>query len=137
MKHFISYLDNGQIVKTGVCSDEDLILQGNNVIEGIADDSTQYIVNGYIVSLPLKPNQYCAFNYITYQWVDLRTPETQWPIVRSERNIKLQNSDWTDTASAPERLGQELYNQWQTYRQALRDVTNQSDPFDITWPTPP
>jgi len=24
-----------------------------------------------------------------------------------------------------------------TYRQALRDITKQSDPFDITWPDDP
>ena len=24
-----------------------------------------------------------------------------------------------------------------TYRQALRDITDQSDPFDITWPAKP
>jgi hypothetical protein len=26
---------------------------------------------------------------------------------------------------------------WAIYRQALRDITNQADPFNITWPTPP
>jgi len=26
---------------------------------------------------------------------------------------------------------------WQTYRQSLRDITNQSDPYDITWPNIP
>ena len=26
---------------------------------------------------------------------------------------------------------------WRTYRQQLRDVTSQPDPFNIVWPTPP
>ncbi|MEC8553197.1 MAG: phage tail assembly chaperone, partial [Pseudomonadota bacterium] len=26
---------------------------------------------------------------------------------------------------------------WQAYRQALRDVPSQSDPYNITWPTKP
>jgi hypothetical protein len=26
---------------------------------------------------------------------------------------------------------------WAAYRQALRDVTLQPDPFNIVWPTPP
>jgi hypothetical protein len=27
--------------------------------------------------------------------------------------------------------------EWSAYRQALRDVTTQTDPFSITWPTKP
>lgn len=58
-------------------------------------------------------------------------------INRIKRNKLLLESDWTDTASAPFRLGDEVYQQWQTYRQALRDITNQADPFNIVWPVPP
>jgi hypothetical protein len=59
-------------------------------------------------------------------------------VARAQRNLLLQQSDWTDTASASARLGQELYNQWQIYRQALRDITDQPGyPYDIVWPTPP
>jgi hypothetical protein len=61
----------------------------------------------------------------------------QWRIVRDERDTLLGRSDWTDTTTAPARLGQELYDSWQAYRQALRDITNQPDPFQIVWPTPP
>lgn len=61
----------------------------------------------------------------------------QWELVRLERNGLLAASDWTDTASAPARLGEELYGAWQTYRQALRDVTTQADPANIIWPVAP
>jgi hypothetical protein len=30
-----------------------------------------------------------------------------------------------------------ITEEWRTYRQALRDITNQSSPFTITWPTKP
>jgi hypothetical protein len=71
--------------------------------------------------------------------LELKPPSIndQWNVIRQLRNGFLQASDWTDTYSAPSRLGQNLYNQWQTYRQALRDVTNQEDPFNIQWPTKP
>lgn len=56
----------------------------------------------------------------------------QWDSVRAERNKKLADCDWTqlpdvsvDTAS------------WAAYRQELRDVTNQTDPFAIVWPVEP
>ena len=55
--------------------------------------------------------------------------------IRRQRNHLLAATDWTDTASAPTRLGATLYGEWQAYRQALRDITLQEDP--ITWPTPP
>jgi hypothetical protein len=55
-----------------------------------------------------------------------------------KRQALLEASDWTDTVSAPARLGQALYQSWQTYRQELRDVTNQPGyPNNIVWPTPP
>jgi hypothetical protein len=53
--------------------------------------------------------------------------------VRAERNTKLTASDWTQVADAPVDKAA-----WATYRQALRDVTEQSGfPWTITWPTQP
>jgi hypothetical protein len=55
----------------------------------------------------------------------------------NQRLSLLVASDWTDTASAVTRLGPK-YNEWQTYRQALRDITKQSGyPFNVVWPTQP
>jgi hypothetical protein len=57
---------------------------------------------------------------------------------RSDRDRLLAACDWTDTASAPARLGAELYAQWQAYRQALRDITHQPGwPAAVQWPAPP
>jgi hypothetical protein len=82
------------------------------------------------------------YHLATKTAVDIRTDQQKYDqqaaLVRDQRNNLLAESDWTDTASAPTRLGQELYDQWQTYRQALRDVTAQPGyPFNIVWPTPP
>lgn len=59
----------------------------------------------------------------------------QWASVRDERDSKLQECDWTQLPDVP--LTQEQKAQWVTYRQALRDVTSQPDPFNITWPVAP
>ena len=67
--------------------------------------------------------------------VQARQVPEQWIIVRGDRNKKLLNCDWTQLGDVP--LTAEQVQQWQTYRQALRDITTQSDPFNITWPTPP
>jgi hypothetical protein len=53
--------------------------------------------------------------------------------VRTSRGDKLKDSDWTQVADAPVNKAS-----WATYRQALRDVTQQSGfPWTITWPTQP
>ena len=61
--------------------------------------------------------------------------DLQWKIVRAMRNQKLQESDWTQFADVP--LTPEQRAEWVTYRQELRDVTNQPDPFHIIWPVEP
>ena len=55
--------------------------------------------------------------------------DTQWQVVRSQRNQMLKDSDWTQLADSPVDK-----KAWATYRQALRDLTKQADPFKITWP---
>lgn len=53
--------------------------------------------------------------------------------VRSERNALLSLSDWTQVADAPVNK-----SAWATYRQALRDITQQSGfPNNVIWPTKP
>ena len=59
--------------------------------------------------------------------------EYEWNAVRAQRNFRLATCDWTQLADAP--LTDEKRLEWASYRQALRDITNQSDPFNITWPT--
>jgi len=53
--------------------------------------------------------------------------------VRTERNQKLKDSDWTQVADAPVDKAA-----WATYRQALRDITSQAGfPWDVIWPDAP
>lgn len=59
----------------------------------------------------------------------------QWKSVRDDRNKRLFECDWTQLPDAP--LTDEQKTAWQAYRQALRDVTQQTDPFNITWPAKP
>ena len=59
----------------------------------------------------------------------------QWDEVRSERNHRLAQTDWEITKHTEN--GTAIPESLKTYRQALRDITDQSDPFDITWPAKP
>jgi hypothetical protein len=59
--------------------------------------------------------------------------EQQAKSVRTTRDEKLKDSDWTQVADAP--VDKTV---WATYRQELRDLTKQSGfPWEVTWPTQP
>lgn len=59
-------------------------------------------------------------------------PAARWDAIRTERNARLAASDWTQLPDAPVD-----HAAWAAYRQALRDITEQPDPFNITWPVEP
>lgn len=59
----------------------------------------------------------------------------QWSRIRLDKKYYLENSDWTQLPDAP--LSDAKKMEWVQYRQAIRDVTNQPDPFNIDWPVPP
>ena len=59
--------------------------------------------------------------------------ENQWFIIRETRNELLSECDWTQLADIPT----ETKSIWSEYRQSLRDITSQSNPFSITWPVKP
>ena len=56
--------------------------------------------------------------------------------LRQLRQRYLQDSDWTQMPDSP--LSEEKKTEWQTYRQALRDITlTATSCSDVTWPTEP
>jgi hypothetical protein len=79
---------------------------------------------------------------VEYQKVRNKTPQEieeelngQWTVIRYRRNEFLTECDWTQLSDSP--LSEQKKEEWKTYRQSLRDITVQSDPFNIIWPTKP
>lgn len=59
-----------------------------------------------------------------------------WQILRAERDALLVASDWTQLADTE--LTEAERAAWADYRQALRDLPEQTtDPLAPDWPTPP
>ena len=56
-----------------------------------------------------------------------------WEQMRAYRNELIKLSDWTQGADVPDTIKLK----WQSYRQALRDITNASSTSDVVWPTEP
>ena len=68
----------------------------------------------------------------------LPTDEELAAAARGKRDHLLTASDWTQLPDAREAMGAEKAEEWDTYRQALRDVPQQSGfPRDIMWPVKP
>ena len=61
--------------------------------------------------------------------------QERWDEVRVRRDALLQRSDWTQVADAP--LATDAVAAWRSYRQALRDLPDQGDPFWLVWPQQP
>jgi len=59
----------------------------------------------------------------------------EWFGIRDERNARLYSSDWTQLVDSP--LTEEQKNAWRQYRQELRDITNQANPFEVIYPVQP
>lgn len=61
--------------------------------------------------------------------------ELKWQEIREHRNTLLSECDWTQFQDSPV-TGSKL-TEWQTYRQSLRDITSNENPFTLVWPTQP
>jgi hypothetical protein len=59
--------------------------------------------------------------------------ENQWEEIRLIRNQLLAECDWTQLSD----VSQIIKDLWTVYRQELRDITNQQNPFNIEWPIKP
>jgi len=59
--------------------------------------------------------------------------EDRWEVIRILRNELLLECDWTQLADIPA----ETKELWQIYRQELRNITLQTNPFLIVWPVKP
>jgi hypothetical protein len=131
VKQFIIYDEQGFILRCGNCADSDIDLQARDsesVIEGIADDSTQMIINGVVCDKP-EPE-----GLTDEELIAIAHPE-----IRARRNERLIKSDWTQFQDSP--LSDTKKLEWADYRQVLRDIpdtySGATSIDDIIWPTKP
>lgn len=116
---------DGTIVKQVFCRVEDVALntsEGQSWLPYDGAAANKKVSQGQIVDIAAED-------------VVARELALAWPLARKRRDTLLRDSDWTQLPDVP--LSEERRQQWETYRQALRDVTDQPDPFNIVWPAPP
>ena len=91
-------------------------------------------------AFPDRPDFKHTWNWVTKTWEDPRTEEQKYNqaanTVKEKRAKLLADSDWvviraTDTVTP-------IPQDWQTYRQQLRDITQQPEfPYNVVWPVKP
>jgi hypothetical protein len=138
IKYYIIYNALGQILRTGSCAESDFDVQaqtGEFIIEGQANQLTQYIKDKQVADLPPQPEgKFYFYDYSTSQWVQNTTLLGQSII--TQRDALLYASDWTQIPNAP--LTTQQVQEWATYRQELRDIPQQSGfPTNVTFPVAP
>ena len=143
----IAIIQNNEIVNTGTLQSlfpnisfprtgpNDEWKAENGVVDLLAsrsfDEATQhletvdaYLEDGVAYTVRVVTN---SDEYNTQRAAD------EWTEVRSLRDMYLQESDWTQLPD----VSNVDKTAWATYRQQLRDITTQADPFNITWPSTP
>ena len=84
------------------------------------------------------PKQYVQSHFVGQDDTrDARILAEKWVNVRAERDRRIAATDWRVIVASESDEGSDLSSNWKNYRKALRDITEQSDPDNITWPTEP
>jgi hypothetical protein len=87
--------------------------------------------NGVFLTKPPQPSPSHKWNDAEFVWE--ADNDLAWVEIRKQREARLKTSDWTQLPDVPLTTKEA----WATYRQALRDITSQPDPFNIIWPVAP
>ena len=129
---YVAYSEHGEILHVSNHK-----MQADHVLAVDTDTlpsvSAYYIDGDALTKKPPQPGLNYIFDYQNKQWVLNSDASGAMAGVRAERKHLLQASDWTQLPDVPLATKEA----WAAYRQALRDVTLQPDPFNIVWPTPP
>lgn len=82
------------------------------------------------------PSQRHRWHVPTEAWVEIHPDADElWATIRFTRDKLIAETDWRAIRSVVEK--RRLHPAWVAYQQALRDITLQPDPANITWPEPP
>lgn len=105
------------------------------VIKGTVDNQSDYESN---VFYQKDGEEILVSTELTYdsflQQYSTANSEVQLEELRTLRNKKLQETDWTQLPD----IDESVRTQWQTYRQQLRDITQSyNNVDDVVWPTKP
>jgi hypothetical protein len=132
VQDYILYnLDNGNIVRVKRMPEQN--------ISSYVSRLRRYENVAYITGRVANASNWCVNVSVDPHVVEKKTDlptHDHWASLRTKRTNLLKHCDWTQAPDSP--LSDSKKAEWQTYRQALRDITTGlSDPTSVTWPTEP
>ena len=100
MKNFIVYEPaTGEVLRSGLCQDEDFETQGTHVIEGVGNDETCCVFDGEVVEYSSeevelkaqKPRYNAIWSNESMAWIDQRTLSSikaaKWEQIKRNRAV--------------------------------------------------
>jgi hypothetical protein len=131
----IAYITNDgpRLVWPAVTESDVLDADGNPTGETVTTDNLQSL----IAALP-QGTQHTLVDEADADawWKANQSADELATAARDKRAVLLAESDWTQLPDSP--LSGDARTAWATYRQALRDITDQQGfPGNIDWPVPP
>lgn len=138
MKNYSFYNDDGKILLSGFGVDYPEGYNQELMVPFYVNPNNYYVnvLTKELIEIPERPSEDHKFNYQLKKWeislpIEALIEKEIW-----KRNLLLQQSDWTQLPDVS--LTEEQKGNWVTYRQQLRDITNQPGfPDNIIWPTQP
>jgi hypothetical protein len=115
-------------------TDESLVEWDMHVVipTPMPNDYTKNITQG--TPTLIDGNYYQTWNQVDASEAEISYRiENQWEEVRILRNQLLTECDWTQLSD----ISSEIKEAWIGYRQVLRNITTQTNPFSIEWPAKP
>lgn len=90
MIHYAAYdPQTGRILRTGLCAEADLALQGTAIEANEADASLHYVLEGALVDLPARPGPGYVWMGPVAGWVDQRSlsdiQDRKWEAIKAAR----------------------------------------------------
>ena len=131
------------------CTDEDVQARLAQLSDYISDIPTVYNIKYYASKRDAEeildndgnshdPKQYVQSHFVGQDDTrDARILAEKWANIRTRRNRELTESDWVVVKAKEEHPNASIPSDWVDYRTELRDITKQSDPDNITWPSKP
>ena len=128
--------DNPNISFPNVLTDS--VLNDFNVYSVVQVENGGDYTKDYVEGTPTQSGSVYVQNWTesdaSSEDIETRKNE-KWEEVRDIRDNLLAQSDWTQFQDSP--ITGSALTDWQTYRQGLRDITTQDNPYSLTWPTKP
>lgn len=137
MKHFVFCDNAGEVFSTISCQ-VGVVPPPPPGMRAVEVDrqvmaSDVYVKGDVVKFKPPMPSTNHKFDVAKEKW--LLDEAAAWQAVRRTRDQAIAKTDWVVLPDVS--MSTEKKQAWLDYRQALRDVTLQPDPVNISWPKAP